>query len=102
NKMAKEVTTLTGELNVILPEVRKESPAIGKDLSQLIRNLGHLSAALAPAVKEVGPELPQASRRALEALDEVVVTLKALQKSFLLSGKVKEVRQDEDKARQPS
>ena len=48
-----------------------------------------------PLLKEAAPEIPHASRRALEALDETVVTLKAIQKSFLLRGNVEDVRKEE-------
>jgi phospholipid/cholesterol/gamma-HCH transport system substrate-binding protein len=94
-QMSKEVSKLAAELNQFLPQIRQESPQVGRDLSQLVRHLNSLTAALEPAVKEVGPDLPRASRRALEALDEVVVTLKALQRSFVLSGKVKDVKEEE-------
>ncbi len=51
----------------------------------------------------MGPELPRTSKRAIEALDETVVTLKALQKSFLLRGSVQEVRTEEaDRERKPA
>jgi phospholipid/cholesterol/gamma-HCH transport system substrate-binding protein len=47
--------------------------------------------------------LPRATKRAVEALDEMVVTLKALQKSFLLSGKVKDVKEEEqERERKPT
>lgn len=101
NKMATEVTELTGELNAVIPEMRKVSPQLGRDLAKLVSELNVLTANLSPTLKEVGPELPKASKRALEALDETVVTLKAIQRSFILSGKVKDVR-EEEKERAPA
>lgn len=95
DKMSIQVTTLTKDLNHVIPEMREYSPQLGKDLSRLVGDLGVLTHAMAPTMKEMGPELPKASRRALEALDEVVIVLKALQKSFLLSGNAKEVRKEE-------
>jgi phospholipid/cholesterol/gamma-HCH transport system substrate-binding protein len=56
-------------------------------------------------MQELGPEIPRATRRAMEALDETVVTLKALQKSFILKGSAKEVRDEEaerERARLPA
>jgi phospholipid/cholesterol/gamma-HCH transport system substrate-binding protein len=103
NKMSNEVTKMTGELNLFLPQMRAESPEIGKQLSQLVGQLNTLTSLVTPAFKEVGPELPRASRRAVEALDEMVITLKAMQKSFLLSGKVKDVKEEEfEKQRKPA
>ena len=101
NKMSVEVTKLSYELNQVLPEMRETSPALGKNVAQLVKDLNILTQNLAPTLQEVGPELPQASRRALEALNEMVITLKAIQKSFLLSGNVKEVKAEE-KARLPA
>ena len=46
-----------------------------------------------PAINAVAPQLPTASKRAIEALDEVVVTLKAMQRSWMMRGNVKEVRE---------
>jgi len=102
NHMSDDVSSLAKELNVLLPQIRKESPRVGQDLSQLIGHLNVLAGAVAPAIKEVGPELPHASHRAVEALDEIVVTLKAIQKSFLLSSKVKDVKEEELQKRAPT
>jgi phospholipid/cholesterol/gamma-HCH transport system substrate-binding protein len=96
NKMAGEVTVLMRDVNEIVPEMRKFSPQLGQNLAKLVGELNILTASLTPTLKEIGPELPKASRRALEALDETVVTLKAIQRSFILSGKVKDVREEEN------
>lgn len=72
-----------------------------KSLGEMIDNLAILtekSKVLLPALAEVAPDLPRSSRRALEALDEAVVLLKAMQKSFVLKGSAKEVREEEQAA----
>lgn len=103
NKMSLEVTKFSSEFNQILPQIREESPEFGRQLSQLLQQLNTLSATVTPAFQAVGPELPHASRRAVEALNEMVITLKAIQKSFLLSGKVKDVKEEErEKERRPT
>jgi phospholipid/cholesterol/gamma-HCH transport system substrate-binding protein len=102
-KMSTEVTKLAAEINTFLPQIRTQSPTIGKEVGQLVSTLQRLTSVLEPAVKEVGPDLPRASRRALEALDEAVVTLKAIQKSFILSGKVEDVKVEErERERKPA
>ena len=76
---------------------------MGLQLGQIVTNLNRLTGELnklSPAVEVLAPELPRTSRRAVEALDEMVVLLKAMQKSFLLRGSVREVKEDE--ARQPA
>lgn len=94
---------LTVELERVLPAFSKEIPDVGVQLAQLVKNLNVLTTEfqkLTPAINAVAPELPRTSRRAVEALDETVVLLKAMQKSFLLRGKVEEVREEEK--RQPA
>lgn len=105
NTMSTEVMKLAGTANkVIIPELTKEAPDIGAQLGQLVKNVNLLTTEfqkLTPAIGIIAPELPRTTKRAVEALDETVVLLKAMQKSFLLRGKVEEVR-DEEKRRPAS
>lgn len=99
------LSVTTNEINAILPALNKENPELAKDLAEMTRNLAGLSEdfkVLGPALKSVGPELPQATKRAVEALNETVVMMKAMQKSMLLRGSVQEVRDEEAKARVPA
>lgn len=92
------LTNLTTELGQVVPAVVAEVPDLGKQLGQVVRNLNTLTfelQKLTPAIAAIAPELPKTSLRAVEALNETVVLLKALQKSFLLKGKVDEVREEE-------
>ena len=96
---------LTTEMRVILPELAKETPQMGKQMGQLIGSLSVLAKEfekIAPAIREVAPDLPRTSRRAVEALDEAVILLKAMQKSIFLRGNVEDVREQEAKERQPA
>jgi phospholipid/cholesterol/gamma-HCH transport system substrate-binding protein len=102
SKMSIEVTKLTGELNQFVPQLRQESPQIGTELSQLVGQLHRLTTTIEPVFKDIGPDLPRVSRRAIEALDEVVVTLKAMEKSFFLRGNVKDVKEEEVEQRKPA
>ena len=88
------------ELQKIMPELSREVPDIGQQMGQIVKNLNVLTTEfqkLTPAIGAIAPELPRTSRRAVEALDETVVLLKALQRSFLLRGKVEEVKEEEQK-----
>ncbi len=96
--MAEGLAALSDELKTILPELNHEVPSLGRQLGQLVKSVTVLAKefeTLTPAIKEIAPDLPRTSRRAVEALDETVVLLKALQKSFLLRGNVKEVKEEE-------
>jgi phospholipid/cholesterol/gamma-HCH transport system substrate-binding protein len=95
----------TRELNSLLPELTQKAPAMAKNVEALVNNLAELTEqfkVFIPALAAVGPDLPRASKRALEALDEAVVLMKAMQKSMLVRGNVREVREEESKARQPA
>jgi phospholipid/cholesterol/gamma-HCH transport system substrate-binding protein len=97
-RMVANLSTLSDELAKALPAVSRDAPELAGDLSKIARNMAILTDEISktlPMIKEIGPEVPHATRRALEALDETVVTLKALQKSFLLRGSVKDVRDEE-------
>jgi phospholipid/cholesterol/gamma-HCH transport system substrate-binding protein len=100
------LVTMTDEMNKIMPQLLVDSPELGRNLAHIAKNTAILTDELQktlPMIQEIGPELPRASRRAMEALDETVVTLKALQKSFLLRGSVKDVREEEtNRDRQPA
>jgi len=92
------LTTISEQLQKIVPEFTGEAPHVGAQLGQIVTNLNVLTTEfkkLTPAISVLAPELPRTSRKAVEALDETVVLLKALQKSFLLRGNVKEVRDEE-------
>jgi phospholipid/cholesterol/gamma-HCH transport system substrate-binding protein len=97
------LTTLTSQVNHVVAGIQAESPNAGRDLGLLIRNLGNLVGEmekLTPAITAIAPELPRTTLKAVEALNEAVVLLKAFQKSFLLRGSVKEVKEEE--ARKPA
>lgn len=103
------LVSMTNELTRVLPVLAKDSPQLAADLAKIAKNMAILTDEVQksmPMFKEVAPELPRASRRAIEALDETVVTLKALQKSFILRGNVQDVRAEEKKrdeaGRQPA
>lgn len=93
-----QLAVTTKELNTMLPQFQEQAPHMAKDLSALVTNLAILTQefkVVLPALAEVAPDLPHASRRAVEALDEVVVLVKAMQKSFFVRGSAQEVREEE-------
>lgn len=99
------LSTTTQQLNQVIPIVMERSPEFGKDMTKIMQNLAVLTEnfkLLTPTIVEMAPILPKTSRRAIEALDEAVVLLKALEKSILIRGNVKEVREEEAKQRTPS
>lgn len=95
-----QLALTTKDLNKFLPEFAKQAPHLTKDVTELIQNMAILAKefkVVLPALAAVAPDLPHTSRRAVEALDEAVVLIKAMQKSFMISGAVKDVREEEAK-----
>jgi phospholipid/cholesterol/gamma-HCH transport system substrate-binding protein len=66
--------------------------------AELNKTIPQLNAAL----KEIGPEMPKTARRAVEALEEATVLIKAMQKSVFMRGNVEDVRLEEKKTRVPA
>ena len=99
NNMSLEVVKLTNMANkTVIPSFQKEVPDFGKSLGQLVNTTGGLMTEfqkLTPAISVIAPELPRTTKRAVEALDETVIVLKALQRSFLLRGNVDDIRKEE-------
>ena len=101
----KNLASITRELNKVVPQLTQTAPQLGSDLGKISTNLAVLTDEMnkvLPVLTEMAPEFPRVSRRAVEALDETVITLKAMQKSFLLRGSVKDVKEEEAKQRLPA
>lgn len=91
---------MSEELGQILPEFSREVPDMGHQMAQIIQNLNTLTtefAKLTPAINAIAPDLPRTTKRAVEALDETVVLLKAMQRSWLLRSNVKDIKEEESK-----
>lgn len=101
-KLVSNLAITTSEINKILPQMNEENPHLAKDLALMTQNLAVITRALGPAVKAVEPALPGASLRLMEALNETVVVLKAMQKSFFMKSNVREVQDEESLRRAPA
>jgi phospholipid/cholesterol/gamma-HCH transport system substrate-binding protein len=91
---------ISEQLSQMVPAFNQEAPNVGTQLGQIVTNLNVLTTEfkkVTPAIGILAPELPRTTRKAVEALDETVVLLKALQKSFLLRGSVREVKEEESR-----
>ncbi|MBX9769201.1 MAG: MlaD family protein [Bdellovibrionales bacterium] len=97
---------LTEELKLMAPQIRsfhEEAPEIGRDLGRMVSQLTQLTESLAkvlPDLIKIAPELPKATQTAVVAMNEAVIVLKAMQKSFLLKGAVEDVKEDEKKEKE--
>jgi phospholipid/cholesterol/gamma-HCH transport system substrate-binding protein len=95
-----QLAVTTNELNTFLPAFSQTAPVLARDMGSLVSNMTELTKefkVVIPALAAIAPDLPKASRRAIEGLDEAVVLLKAMQKSFFLRSSVSDVREEEAK-----
>lgn len=91
-------SSLTDEIKKLLPIMKEKAPGLSRDLTQIVENLAVLTEnfkLLTPTIVEMAPNLPKTSKRAVEALDEAVILLKAMQKSMFMKGSVEEVKEEE-------
>lgn len=98
-KTLAQTAILTKELNVILPELNRQNPELAKNLAQLTKSLSTMTQdfkVVTNMMKDYGPEIPTVAKRALEALDEATVLMKAMQKNFFLRSSVQEVNNEEE------
>jgi phospholipid/cholesterol/gamma-HCH transport system substrate-binding protein len=99
-KVLAQVQITTSEINRILPQMNSSNPNLGEQIGMLTSSVSKLSQdfkGMGSMVKDIEGDLPRAGRRIVEALDETVVVLKALQKSFILKSAAEEVREEESK-----
>lgn len=97
----------TREINRLLPDISERAPAMAKNMESLVKNLAELTQQVRvfmPAMNDL--DIPKTSRRAVEALDEAVVLMKAMQKTWFIRSAAQEVRAQEEKdskrARKPA
>mgnify|MGYP003393131820 CR=1 FL=1 len=104
-RLVHNLALASDELKPHISTLAQTSPKFAKDLAVTIENMVLISQELKktlPAIAEIAPDLPATSRRMIEAINEAVVTMKAVQKTFLIRGKVEEVKNEESKHRIPT
>ena len=88
---------VTQDMNKMMPSLVENAPVLAEKIPVLITNMTALSTdihKLSPVMTEVAPEVPHVMQRTIKAIDEAVLTMKGLQKSFLLRGKMEEVHKE--------
>lgn len=88
------------QLKKVLPHFVNNTPQMTANVTTMVENLTALTKGmkeLQPFVAEVVKTMPEGSKKAVEALNESVMVLRAMQKSFLLRGSVEEMKQAEKK-----
>lgn len=97
-KLTSNLTALTGDAQQSIPYIRENVPRLSQNIEKLVVNLSVITEefkAVLPAIAEIAPEIPSTSHKAIEALNETVIVLKAFQKSFMFKGAAEEAREEE-------
>jgi phospholipid/cholesterol/gamma-HCH transport system substrate-binding protein len=92
-KVMVNVAIMSREINKILPALNRQNPQLASHLAILTRNLAEVSLAM----KDLSPEMPGATKKAIEALAEATVLLKALQRNYFLKSSVEDIRREDEK-----
>lgn len=101
NPLIENMNTMSVEVTKLSKQATEQNnmKAVMSNVATLTAELNKTLPALTEAMKEIGPDMPKTARRAVEALDEATVLIKAMQKSMLMRGNVEEVRMEEKKRR---
>jgi len=92
------LSRLSQDFNDVLPLLKEKAPGLGSDMTKILSNSAQITQdlrTLTPALVGMAPTLPKTGTRTVELINEFVVLLKALQRSFLLQSNVEEVRKEE-------
>ncbi|MFZ4714472.1 MAG: MlaD family protein [Bacteriovoracaceae bacterium] len=97
-KTMANVAFASDSLKKLLPHVMDKTPQMADNMAIIVSNLTSLTTnlrELQPIVTEVAKTLPDGSKKAVEALHESVIILRAMQNSFLLRGSIAEIKKEE-------
>ncbi len=88
-------TVVTKELEEHLPYVIKKAPDMTRDASNMMSGMNKIVIQmneLQPLMRQLATRLPEGTEKAVNALEESIIVLRAMQKSFFLSGGAEEAR----------
>lgn len=104
-KVMKNMSQLTIDVNKMLPAMTsfaERLPRMGelgeKTLAELSTLTSEMNKVL-PVLAEIAPQLPAATQKSVRAMEEALIVLRAMQKSFLLSGAVEDVLEEDAEKR---
>ncbi len=90
-----QLPILSEQINEIISVMIESNPEFGRDLSVLASRLNTVSGELVNVKNEVG--ITETARKMADALVEITTVMKAMQKSFLLRGSVRELHEEESR-----
>ena len=99
---------IAGKVNGQLPKVFANTNKVSKEALLAIQGTNKLIADLqetTPLIQNAAKDMPVATDKSVKAINEAIVVLRAMQKSFFLRGGVEDVKKeiaDEEKAQTPN
>jgi hypothetical protein len=88
---------IAGKVNVQLPKFFAKTDKISSETVHAIEGTNKLIADLqetTPLIKNLAKEMPEMSDKSLKAVNEAIVVLRAMQKSFFLKSGAEEVKKE--------
>jgi len=88
---------IAGKVNGQLPKIFAKTDKISTEAVQAIQGTNKLIADLqetTPLIKNMAKDMPTMSEKSLKAVNEAIVVLRAMQKSFFLKGNAEEVKKE--------
>jgi phospholipid/cholesterol/gamma-HCH transport system substrate-binding protein len=99
------LANLTNGLKTVMPYYTSHASQVGNDMAQITKNIALLTDqmnALMPTVQEIAKTAPESSRLLTETLRETSLLMRAVQRTFLIRGRVEEIREEEKSIRVPA
>lgn len=99
-KTMANVAYASDQLKKVLPYFVNKTPEMTENVTAMVENLTALTKGmkeLQPFITEVVKTMPEGSKKAVDALNESVMVLRAMQKSFFLRGSVEEMKEEKKK-----
>lgn len=88
---------IAGKVNGQLPKIFAKTDKISNETVQVIQGTNRLIADLqetTPLIKNMAKDMPAMSDKSLKAINEAIVVLKAMQKTFFLKGNAEEAKKE--------
>lgn len=93
----KKTDTIAGKVNGQLPKIFASTDKLSAEAVQAIQKTNNLISDLqetTPVLKKMAKDMPEMSEKSLNAVNEAIVVLRAMQKSFFLRGSAEEVKKE--------
>jgi phospholipid/cholesterol/gamma-HCH transport system substrate-binding protein len=97
DKTLANTAVLSDEMKKHLPTMLKQAPTMTKDAAKIMSGVSKLVEEMnrmQPVMKAMATQMPAMTSKAVDALEETTVVLRAMQKTYFLRGNAEEAREE--------